>query len=82
MAFALFIAYLTIAFATTAVVFFASSHLGDERRPALERSALSLAAGAVWPVLLLGVVELSFIAAYAEVRRHDEPKLVRVAVLV
>lgn len=81
MAFTLFTAYLTVALITTAVVFFASKRLGDERRPVLQRIALSLAAGAVWPVMLIGVVEISSFAAYAKVHEHDDEPT-RVDVLV
>ena len=81
MEFTLFTAYLTVAFVTTVVVFFASQRLGDERRPALQRIALSLAAGAVWPVMLIGVVEISSFAAYAKVHENDDEPA-RVDVLV
>jgi hypothetical protein len=68
----LFTAYATVALVTTVLVLFASERLGDERRPVLQRSALSLAAGVVWPVMMIGVVEISSFAAYAKVHEHDD----------
>ena len=80
MAFTLFVAYLTVALATTVAVFVAGTLLGDDRRPTLQRTTLSVAAGVVWPVMLLGLVELSSFAAYAKVHEHDDDEK-RVAVL-
>jgi hypothetical protein len=68
----LFTAYATVALVTTVLVLFASKRLGDERRPVLQRFALSLAAGVVWPVMVIGVVEISSFAAYAKVHEHDD----------
>lgn len=81
MADTLLTAYLSCALITSTIVFIASMRLGDERRPALERTSLSLAAGAVWPVMLIGVVEISSFAAYAKVHEHDDEPT-RVDVLV
>lgn len=37
-----------------------------------ERSGLSLAAGMVWPVILLGVVEIGSFAIYAKFHERDD----------
>jgi hypothetical protein len=66
------IAYSAVAIVAAAVVFGVSARLGDERRPTGERIGLSLAAGAVWPVILLGLAELSSFAMYAKVRERDD----------
>jgi ABC-type spermidine/putrescine transport system permease subunit II len=68
----LLIAYATIAAAAAVVVFVASARLGDEPRPHGQRMGLSLAAGVVWPVILLGLAELSSFAMYAKVHEHDD----------
>jgi hypothetical protein len=51
---------------TTAATFVASRRLGDPSQPAraIDAVLVSVLAGAVWPLLLLGVVELSSVAAY------------------
>jgi hypothetical protein len=68
----LLVGYTTVAMAAAVVVFVASARLGDERRPTPQRLGLSLAAGAVWPVILLGLAELSSFAMYAKAHQHDE----------
>ena len=75
------IAYFTVAAVAAVIVFVVSDRLGDERRPIFERLGLSAAAGLVWPVILLGVAEVSSFAAYAKVHEHDDD-LDRVEVLV
>jgi hypothetical protein len=69
-----------VAILAAVAAFIASARLGVERPPATERIGLSLAAGAVWPVILLGVAELSSFALYAKVHEHDDDGL-RVHVL-
>jgi hypothetical protein len=49
---------------TTGVAFVASRRLGDRGQPAINVFFVSVLAGALWPLLLLGVVELSSVAAY------------------
>ena len=71
MAWTLLFAYLAVAFVVAVAASFASARLGDERRPTGERFVLSLAAGLVWPVLLLGLAEVSSVAMYAKVHEHD-----------
>ena len=64
--------YAAVALVAAVVVFVASARLGDEPRPGPQRVGLSLAAGAVWPVLLLGLAEYGSIAMYAKAHQHDE----------
>jgi heme/copper-type cytochrome/quinol oxidase subunit 2 len=81
MALTLAIAYGAVAIVAAFVVFLVSARLGDERRPTPERFGLSVAAGIVWPVILLGVAELSSFAMYAKVHEHDDdPERVLVVV--
>lgn len=74
-------AYLAAAIISAIVVFIVSGRVGEERRPTPERIGLSSAAGAIWPVILLGLVELSSVAVYAKVYEHDDEDP-RVEVLV
>ncbi|GLP73387.1 hypothetical protein TUM20983_04970 [Mycobacterium antarcticum] len=74
-------AYAAVAAAAAVAVFILSARLGDERRPAGERFALSLAAGMVWPMILLGVAEIGSFAMYAKAHQHDDEDP-RVEVLV
>jgi hypothetical protein len=71
--------YLASAIVTTAVVFVASKWVGDELRPATHMASVSVAAGLVWPLLLLGMLELSAVLTDAKVRQHDAPGLTVVA---
>ena len=68
----LFVGYTAVALVAAVVVFLASARLGDERRPGPQRFGLSLVAGAVWPVILLGLAEYSSFAMYAKAHQHDE----------
>ncbi|WP_149370521.1 hypothetical protein [Mycolicibacterium sp. P9-64] len=58
--------YVAASAVTTAVTFVASRRLGDRSQPAPVSDAafISVLAGAFWPLLLLGVVELSSVMAY------------------
>ena len=77
----LFVGYAVVAGVAAIVVFCASARLGDERRPVPQRVGLSLAAGVVWPVILLGLAEVSSFAVYAKAHQHDdEPDRVLVKV--
>ena len=71
--------YVAAATVTAIVAFVASKWVGDERRPATHRVSLSVAAGLVWPLLLLGVFELSSVILYTKVHRRDERGLAVVA---
>ena len=64
--------YAAVALVAAVVVFVASARLGDEPRPGPQRVGLSLAAGAVWPVVLLGLVEYGSFAMYARAHKHDQ----------
>jgi len=64
--------YVASAIVTAVVVFLASKWVGDELRPATHRVSLSVAAGVVWPVLLLGMFELSSFVLYTKVAQHVE----------
>jgi hypothetical protein len=68
----LLVGYTAVALVAAVAVFLASARLGDERRPVPQRFGLSLAAGAVWPVILLGLAEYSSFAMYAKAHQHDE----------
>lgn len=68
----LLVGYVTVALVAAVIVYVVSTRLGDERRPVAELVGLSLAAGAVWPVILLGLVEFSSFAMYAKAHEHDE----------
>jgi len=59
--------YVAASAVTTALTFVASRRLGDRSQPPLVMDAVfvSVLAGALWPLLLLGVVELSSVAAYS-----------------
>ena len=50
---------------TTAITFYVSRRLGDRALPVRDIFAVSLLAGAVWPLLLLGIIELSSVAVYS-----------------
>ncbi|MEU0498524.1 hypothetical protein [Mycobacterium sp. NPDC006124] len=67
----LLVGYAALAVVAAVVAFVASARLGDGRRPVPQRLGLSVAAGAVWPVILLGVVEVSSFAMYAKAHQHD-----------
>jgi hypothetical protein len=55
----LIVAYAACAIVTTPIVLVASRPLVDPLRPATNRFSLAVVAGLMWPLLLLGLVELS-----------------------
>lgn len=55
------------ALVTTALVYFASKRFSDIQRPATVRFGLSLAAGVLWPLVILGLVEFGSFVAYTKV---------------
>ena len=57
--------YLAAWAVTTVITFIVSRHLGEDTRPEHDIFAVSVLAGAVWPFLLLGIIELSSVAVYA-----------------
>lgn len=65
-------AYL-IGWALSAVVIYvASRHLGSTAQPVPYQLALSAVAGALWPLLILGAVEFSSVAAASSAASHLE----------
>jgi hypothetical protein len=71
--------YLASAMVAAAVVFAASNWVGDELRPPAHRLSLSVAAGLLWPLLLLGMIELSSVVIVTKVHHQHEPGLAIVA---
>jgi hypothetical protein len=57
--------YLATWTVTTLITFAASRRLGDRTATPLSVFFVSILAGALWPVLLIGAVELSSLAAYS-----------------
>jgi nitrate/nitrite transporter NarK len=66
------IVYLASALVTTAVVFFLSKRISDRNRPATVRLALSVAAGALWPLVVLGLIQFGSFVAYTKVAESTE----------
>jgi hypothetical protein len=63
--------YVGSAIVTTAIVLVAGREVMETTRPAMLRLILALAVGLAWPVLLLGLAEMTLIAyAYVKVRRE------------
>jgi hypothetical protein len=57
--------YLAAWAVTTVCTFVASRRLGDRTATALNGFIVSVVAGALWPVLVIGAAELSSLAAYS-----------------
>jgi hypothetical protein len=57
--------YLTAWAVTTAITVLISRRFGDGTRPDRDIFVVSLLAGAVWPFVLIGVIELSSVAIYS-----------------
>jgi hypothetical protein len=57
--------YLATWAVTTVITFAASRRLGDRTATPLSVFCVSVIAGALWPVLLIGAAELSSLAAYS-----------------
>ena len=65
--------YGAIALLSAVGVYIVSRRMGDARRPATHPLILSVLAGALWPLLLIGLVEFGSFAAYVKMHRdHDE----------
>ena len=58
---------------TTLGVYAASRRSNDGRSQAPNPLGVSLFAGAVWPLLLVGLVQLGFIVVYAKVQSRGVP---------
>jgi Na+-transporting NADH:ubiquinone oxidoreductase subunit NqrE len=63
----------------TVAVYGATRWFADRRSPAPHPLLMSIVAGAVWPLLLVGLVELSSVMVYTKVQHKPEP---RVGILV
>jgi hypothetical protein len=73
--------YIASAIVTTVIMLLATRRVMDERRPATHRLTLAVAAGLVWPLLLVGLVELSTVILLSKVRTFDNGEA-GIAVLV
>jgi hypothetical protein len=62
------LAYLAGWVAATVVVFLAGKFLNDRRAPAAHSLTLSVIAGFVWPMLVIGALEFAAAAMYVKVR--------------
>ena len=69
----LVVIYLGGCMLTTLGVYAASRRWNDRRSPAPNPLGVSLFAGAVWPLLLLGLVELGSVIVYAKVQSSRVP---------
>lgn len=63
------------ALVTTVAVFLTSKRISDRQRPATVRLGLSVAAGVLWPLVLLGLIEFGAFAAYTKVAEPEESPL-------
>jgi hypothetical protein len=57
---------------STVLICVASRHMGSNEEPVPNRFALSAGAGALWPLLILGAVEFSSVAAASSAASHLE----------
>jgi hypothetical protein len=55
----------------TLAAYAAGRRLSDSRSPAPHPLAVSIVAGALWPLVLVGLVELSSVVVYSKV--HSKP---------
>jgi hypothetical protein len=55
-------------------VFVATAYFSDFRSPAPHPMGMSFVAGALWPLLLLGIAEFSSLALFARVQSKAEPE--------
>jgi hypothetical protein len=62
------LAYLAVWVLATVVVLVMGNRLSDRRSPAAHPLALSIVAGAVWPMLIVGAVEFAAVALCAKAR--------------
>lgn len=75
--------YVAASAVTSAMTFVASRRLGDRSQPAPVMDAVfaSVLAGALWPLILLGVVELSSVAAYTTLVKTERDDYAREVVV-
>ena len=53
----------------------AGRRLSDSRSPSEHPLGVSVVAGALWPLLVIGVAELSSVAVYAKVHTKSQPEV-------
>ena len=71
----LMLTYAVIALVSAVAVFVLSDRVSDDRRPAAHRAVLSMCAGALWPVFLIGIAEFGSFAVYAKVHEHADDRV-------
>lgn len=59
---AMLFAYLVVALVTATVAWTLSKRLGHHRRPAANPAPVSLVAGLLWPLVLIGALEIGSLA--------------------
>jgi hypothetical protein len=64
--------YGAIALIIAVGVYIVSRRLGDDRRPSARPVVLSVLAGALWPLLLIGLLELGCVAAYVKAHKSAD----------
>jgi hypothetical protein len=64
--------YGVIALISAVGVYIVSRRVGDDRRPPAHRLILSVLAGALWPLMLIGLVEFGCVAAYVKAHKSDD----------
>lgn len=69
---ALVLGYLVGWILFTLAVYAASRRFSDTRSPAPHPVGVSILAGALWPLLLVGLVELSSVVVYTKARAKPE----------
>lgn len=65
------VGYATAALVTALVAFIMSSRVSVRRQPPAVRAGLSLAAGLLWPLMLLGLLEFGSFVAYTKVAEPE-----------
>jgi hypothetical protein len=69
----LLVIYLSGWLPVTLAAYGASRRLADKRSPASHPLFVSVVAGGLWPVLLVGMVELSSVAVYTKLQPKPGP---------
>lgn len=64
--------YAASAVITTALVFLMSNRFSDRNRSASVRLGLSVAAGLLWPLVIIGLIQFGSFVAYAKVAETDD----------
>ncbi len=74
MVYDLVVIYLGIWVVVAAGLYTVTAHFSDFRSPASHPLGISVLAGALWPLLLLGMAEFSSLAVLAKAREKANPK--------